>query len=267
MKNRIKCGLLCAFLVFFSSLFSLFWHISIVTAEVKNEAASQLPTNSTPSAAPMAVENFTQGAVPTTDTSPLEIAKKDLNKVLDENNFLVCAKRLSSSKVKLSWPGSNGTFTFRIYSITTKGGKIQKKKLLATTKKNSFVVSKLNKNKQYKYCVEVYAEISGKKIFLIQSLPLALKTGRKQDMNIKKIIVTRSSTVLHKKQTHRIRCRVKLNGNKLCYRQPVLYYDSTNRSVAKVDASGNIIALKKGKAVIFVIAPSGAYDKVFVEVD
>lgn len=196
--------------------------------------------------------------------------KGKLADVKDEGKFVIRAKRLSDSKIKLSWERADKDFIYYVYQTDMKG----KKKLLKKVKGGSYTVTGLSNKKKYKFFVEIYyawkGEIDGQSvtedIYMEQSLPLTIITGGKHFMNIKKIKAKRESVTLRKKQMHSIRCRIWLNKGKTVYGKPKLYYHSTAPSVAKVDGSGCVTAKKKGTAVIFVMAPNGVYDKVSVKV-
>lgn len=196
--------------------------------------------------------------------------KKKLAEVKEEGKILIQAKRISDSKVKLSWKKADNDFVYYVYRKDTKGNA----KLLKKVKSNSYTVTGLNKNKKYQLYVEIYYTWKGEEngqdvtddIFMGKSLPLTIITGGKHFMNVKKLQAKRESVTLYKKQMHSVRCRIWLNGGKLVYGKPKLYYYSTKSSVAKVDGTGCITAKKKGKAVIFVMAPNGVYDTVSVTV-
>lgn len=212
--------------------------------------------------------------------------KRKLACVKDEGKFIIHAKRLSDSKVKLDWKNVDDDFVYYVYNKNADG----QKKLLGKTKKDSYVLRGCNAQKKYKLSVEIYYAWQGESvdekqhssivcagrdgmsrsvtenIYMGKSLPLTFTTGKGHFMNVKKIQTKKESVVLEKKQMHCVRCRIWLNNGKLVYGKPKLYYYSTVPSVAVVDKYGCVTAKKKGSSVIFVMAPNGVYDKVSVEV-
>lgn len=196
--------------------------------------------------------------------------KKKLAEAEDEGEFLIRAKRLGTSKVKLTWKDADDALTYQVYK--KQSGKTEKK--LGSVKSGSYTAAGLKASKKYKFYVKVYytwkgtenGEATEEDILLAKSLPLTVITGGKHFMNTKKLAVKLAGAELYKKQMHSIRTRVWLNGNKTVYGTPKLYYYSTDSSVAKVDGSGLVTAKKKGTAVIFVLAPNGVYDKVKIKV-
>lgn len=197
--------------------------------------------------------------------------KRKLADIKDEGKFLIRAKRLSASKVKLMWENADEDFIYYLYQKNTKG----QKKLLEKVKNDSCIVTGLNRKKKYKFFIEIYyawqGEINGQSVtenfYMGKSLPLTIITGGTHFMNVKSLQAKRESVTLQKKQMHSVRCQIWLNNDKLVYGPPKLYYYSTAPSVAKVDGSGCVTAKKEGTAVIFVMAPNGAYNKVSVTVN
>lgn len=193
-------------------------------------------------------------------------AVRELKGQLDENLYFIKAKRLSSSKVKLSLGKKIPGCVYRIYSKEKKGTKYKAAKRKGTTSKTTYTVTGLSKKKQYKLYAEVLFQNGDKSEVIKKSVPLVIKTGESKEFRINTITAKRNECTLYKKQTHKIRCAVKLNGNRICYRQPAFSYYVKNKSIVKVNAKGIITPLKKGKTVVFVMAPSGVYDKINVTV-
>ncbi|MBR1743833.1 MAG: Ig-like domain-containing protein [Lachnospiraceae bacterium] len=200
--------------------------------------------------------------------------EEQMKKMQDEGCLLLKGKRLSSSRVKLFWENGGQDFLYKIYRRVDSGEGYGDVSCIASTEENSFTVSKLSTKKTYKFYIKVYyqwlerdGEQSVKKsIFLEKSLPLVLTTGSDHFMDIKTVSAKRSRVKLMKGRMHSVRCKVQLNSGERIYKKPKLYYYSTDASVAKADSNGEVTALKKGKAVIFIVAPNGVYDKVYVTV-
>lgn len=205
-------------------------------------------------------------------TDVLQEAKEKMNSIMDEGTFLIRAKKLSNTKVKLSWKKGDDNFSYKIYRRTKKvnGKKYGAEKCIATTTENTYTASGLSKSNQYQFYVTVFFTLQDsteeKQKFLARSLPLTITTGVNHFLNIKQVIAKREKVEIPAGRTHKIRCGVKLQGNKETYKKPKLYYYSTNKTSVKVNAKGVLSAVSKGSAVIFVLAPNGIYDKVYVTV-
>ncbi len=196
--------------------------------------------------------------------------KSEVAEIKDSGKILIGAKRLSASKVKITWKKPGGNFIYYVYQKNEKG----KDKLLKKVKGNSYTVKGLNQKKKYKFFIELYyawkgqqdEKSAGKNIYMGKSLPLTIITGGTHFMNVAKIHAKRGGVTLYKKQMHSVRCRLWIKGGGVIYGRPKLHYYSTDSSVAAVDGSGCITAKGKGTAVVFVMAPNGVYDKVSVTV-
>lgn len=200
----------------------------------------------------------------------LQEKKKKIQSIKDENKILIRGKRTSQSRVRLSWKDAGSGFIYKIYQRVNNG----KKKCIATTGKTLFIVSGLSPEKKYKFFIKVYykwteesnGNTENKIKYMGKSLPLVLTTGSRSFMNIKEIDVKRKKVMLGKKRSHSIRCRIYLDDDKPVYGKPKLSYWPADNSVARVDNNGKVTALKNGSTVVFVLAPNGVYDKVYVTV-
>lgn len=200
----------------------------------------------------------------------LQEKKKKIQSMKDENKILIRGKRISQSKVKLSWKDADNDFVYKVYQRVNNG----KKRCIATTGKNYFTVPDLSPKKKYKFFIMIYYQwteksndrLEDKIKYMGKSLPLVITTGSQNFMNIKEINVKRKKVLLGKNRSHSIRCRIYLNNSKPVYGKPKLSYLPANTSVARVDSKGKVTALKDGSTVIFVLAPNGVYDKVYVTV-
>ncbi|MBR1740587.1 MAG: fibronectin type III domain-containing protein [Lachnospiraceae bacterium] len=275
-KSRLWIGLGClaVVLVLFSAV-----HIGAAGAETAEpdtettESDTETTEPGAETAEPDVADKPENTSAPNSKKTKKEMVaekKKVLAKMKDEGKILIRAKRLSTSKVMLTWKDADAAFSYQIY----KKASGQKEKLLKTVKSGSYTVTGLKATDKYKLYIKVYYKWKGtsggksvsEDIYMGKSLALTVSTGGTHFMNTKKLSVKMEKVTLYKKQMYSIRTRIWLNGNKTVYGRPKLFYYSTASDVAKVDSGGLVTAKKKGTAVIFVLAPNGVYDKVYIQV-
>lgn len=177
--------------------------------------------------------------------------------------LLLC--RVSSAKTShtIRWNPVKSADGYEIYGAKSNG----KYKRLKTVSKKSdkWKHKKLNRGTQYKYYVNAYKKIGGKRVILAKSLPVFGTTKGGKYTNPSKIEVkkTRMSVNPGKK----VRIHIKVTGKKISKAGKKVRYVSSDPSVAKVSKKGSITGKKRGSCIIYCIAQNGLYKKVKVKVN
>ncbi len=159
--------------------------------------------------------------------------------------------------------------------ICNKGGKVYKKKLIKTVRKNKTKVKmkNLKKGRYYKYIVRAYKIINGKIVTIAASCTIhATTTGGKlgvaKAIKIKKVGKKKSTKITLKKgKTAKIKAvEVRQIKSKRIPVYRAISYEVSNSKVAKVTKSGKIKAKKKGTCKIWVYAQNGVYKTITLTV-
>ncbi len=179
--------------------------------------------------------------------------------------FPVQQSSVTNTSVKIKWNKVKGAAYYIVYGNKC-GTKNRYKKIKKVTALN-FTQKGLKKGTYYKYLVSAFDK-NGKHI--ATSLTTHIVTNGGKYCNFKSVSTKakKNAVTLKKKgKTFKLGAKaVKANSKKKANVHRKLKYESSNKKIATVDASGKITAKKKGTCYIWVYAQNGAYAKVKVTV-
>ena len=169
-------------------------------------------------------------------------------KVQNADGYLVYACYCGSSTYELV-KDVKGNSTIS-YNITKLGGK-------ALNTKKGLIVH-----------VDAYKNVNGKKVTIVRGATTHVACSNSKETNAKKVTVAQSDVTLRVGKTSKIKTTVTLydKNKKETDHVAKLRYASNRKSVATVDANGNIKAVAKGTATIYVYTNNGARAKINVTV-
>ena len=169
-------------------------------------------------------------------------------KVQNADGYLVYAAYCGATQYELV-KDIKGSSTIS-YNITKLGGK-------ALDTKKGLIVH-----------VDAYKLVNGKKITIVRGATTHIACSNNKETNAKKVTVAQSNVTLSVGKTSKIKTTVTLydKNKKETNHVAKLRYDSNRKSVATVDANGNIKAVAKGTATIYVYTNNGARAKINVTV-
>lgn len=243
-------------------------------SEPKLPTATPLPTpTATPVATPTATPAATPDAAPsvTPDTVVVTISKKTGPvPILPELIRPVVSKNTSQ---KLTWSKVKGADGYLVYAARcSKGNDYSKLKLVCTITsagKTSYTGKKLRKNDWYKYEVQAYRIVDGKKVVFGCSLQLhaATKGSKKYANPVAVRIAGSKKRTLKVGKISKIKARVILPKKKKCqWHIAKIQYCVSNPKVVSVANNGKIITKKPGQATVYVVTQNGVMAKIKVKV-
>ncbi|MCI9597330.1 MAG: hypothetical protein HFE75_08550 [Firmicutes bacterium] len=213
--------------------------------------------------------NPTSGTNPTKPTTP--VVKR--TSAATGQKLLTLAVKAGSEKNRLTWPKIKGADGYFIYaSKCNEGNKkhsLKKIKTITSGKKTTYIHKGLKKATWYKYRVDAYHIVKGKKEVFEHSLQLhSLTGGSKKYANPAKVKVTKKNVTLKKGRSTRIQANVILPKGKKTqwHTAQQLCYMVSDKTVVSVSEKGIIRAKKKGTATIYVVTQNGVRGKVTVKV-
>jgi len=134
-------------------------------------------------------------------------------------------------------------------------------------KTTSYSHKGLKKAKYYKYYIQAYNIINGKKVVIATSKVIHSVTTSKTYANPTKIVSDTSAVILTVGTSQKVTCKVVLpNSKKMDNHASVLRYEITNKAIATVTQSGKIKAISEGTCYIYAYAQNGVYKKIKVTV-
>ncbi|MGN1206389.1 MAG: Ig-like domain-containing protein [Eubacterium sp.] len=234
-------------------------------------ATSTATPTAAPTATPTVTPMTTETPVPSAPPAPVITPKKvSAPQVMMELIQPIISKTLTQ---KLSWSKVKGADGYFIYaSKCSKGGNIRKLKLVCTISssgKTSYVNKKLQKQTWYKYEIQAYRIINGKKVAFGRSLQLhALTKGGKKYANPTRVrIIGSDKLTLKVGATDKVKAKVVLPKGKKCqWHINKIRYCVSDPNIITVSNKGKITAKSAGKATIYAVAQNGKMAKVSVEV-
>ncbi len=181
------------------------------------------------------------------------------------------AQSQGETQQKISWKQMKKADGY-IVSGGEIGSKMERLKVIKE-KKTSYIKKECKKNQLYQYKVEAYKEKKGKKEVIASSwICYCINEGEESEYtNAKKVKTDKtklSMVVGDEKALANIGKIVKNTNGKAVLTDETgtsLRYYTSKKTIAKIKA-GKVIAKKKGKAVIYLVAPNGKYTKLTVEV-
>ena len=178
-----------------------------------------------------------------------------------------------TTKQILNWKKVKGADGYFIYaSKCSDKNKIRKIKRIGTIssgEKTSYVVKKRKKNTAYKYEVQAYRIVNGKKIAFGRSLQLhALTKGSRVYANpIGVRISVKGKLTLKTGSTRKITAKAVLPKGKKCrWHIAKIRYLVSDSSVISISSKGKITAKSPGNAVVYAVTQNGAMAKLRVRV-
>jgi len=128
----------------------------------------------------------------------------------------------------------------------------------------------LKKGVAYKGYVRAWKRIDGEKTYIAESPFVHAVAGdyNSEWCNAKAVALNRSSLILRVGKSKRLKATVSLvksGGKALQHENPVRYY-SSNPNVARVNSSGVVKAVGKGRCTIYAIAVNGVRASVKITV-
>ncbi len=174
--------------------------------------------------------------------------------------LLLCKVSAAKTSHTIRWNAVGSADGYDIYGAKSNG----KYKRIQTVSKNSvkWTHKKLKKGKSYKYYVQAYQEIGGKRIVIAKSLDVYSTTKGGKYGNASK--VSAKKTRISVKAGKKAKLSAKAAGKKLNKTAKKMRYVSSNPSVAKVSSKGIITGKKRGSCTVYCIARNGVYKKIKV---
>ena len=166
--------------------------------------------------------------------------------------------------VTLKWNKVSGADGYMIYSAKC-GRKLKLKKTVGNNVR-TWKQKKLKAGTYYKYYVEAYKLVNGKKVVIGESSDIHTATNGKRYGYAKKITVKKSTFKLSVGKTATIKATLKNTSKKVKDHTVRIRYISTNNDVATVNAKGKITAKSAGTCYIYCYALNGLTKKVKVTV-
>lgn len=240
--------------------------------ELKPSATpSDKPSVQPPADLPTSTPGNMQTSAPA-DTDPGVPDKDDLvpngddDSILEEGALkseLLIAKVSASNKSQIiRWNSVKSADGYYIYGAKANG----KYKCLRTVSKKVLRWKRtgLKKGTQYRYYVEAYKLIDGKRVSLSKSLPAYSTTkGGKYGNPVK--LRTKQSLV-SVKSGKKIKLNVKAAGKKMNKASKKVRYLSANPSIAKVSKKGIVTGGRRGTCYVYCVAWNGLSKKIKVRV-
>lgn len=125
----------------------------------------------------------------------------------------------------------------------------------------------LLKETYYKYFVQAYQVINGKKVIIANSKIIHSITKSNVYANPLKVISDTTSVLMGVGEYNTVSCSVLLPENKKIEQHvSEIRYETTNEAVAKVDKNGKIKAISKGTCYVYAYAQNGVYKRIKVRV-
>lgn len=240
--------------------------------EVKPSATpSDKPSVQPPADLPTATPGNMQTSAPA-DTDPGMPDKDDLVPDGDDDSILeegalksepLIAKVSASNKSQIiRWNSVKSADGYFIYGAKANG----KYKCLRTVSKKVLRWKRtgLKKGTSYRYYVEAYKLIDGKRVSLTKSLPAYSMTKGGKYGNPVKLQTKRS--LVSVKSGKKMKLKVKAAGKKMNKASKKVRYISANPSIAKVSKKGTVTGGRRGTCYIYCVAWNGLSKKIKVRV-
>ena len=176
--------------------------------------------------------------------------------------LLLCKVTAAKTSQTIRWNAVSSADGYDIYGAKSNG----KYERIQTVSKKSvkWTHKKLKKGKSYKYYVQAYKEIGGKRVVIGKSLDVYSTTKGGKYGNASK--VSAKKTRVSVKSGKKVGLSVKATGKKLNKTAKKIRYVSSNPAVAKVSSKGVITGKKRGSCTVYCIAGNGVYKKVKVTI-
>lgn len=175
------------------------------------------------------------------------------------------SKKQTKDSITFAWNSVPGASGYIIFGNAC--GKANSLERIAKQSGTGYAAKGLKANTYYKYMVAAYKKVGGSEKIIGLS-KVAHVTTKGKNTNVSKIKVNKKKVTLAKKgKTFKLKAtEVKQSKKGKLKRHRKVKYESSDPTVATVDAKGRIKAKKKGKCVIYVYSQNGTYAKVKVTV-
>ena len=177
------------------------------------------------------------------------------------------AAKASKNSISLKWNKVKGADGYEIYA--SKCGAKNKYKLVKTVAKGSatsFTYKKLKKGTAYKIIVRAYKIMDGKKYSVSASKIVHAATAGGKYGNPTALKVKKGALTVKRGKKASIKVTLKKSAKKKFLNHRKLCYESTDKSIATVNASGKVTGRKKGTCYVYVYAENGMYKKIKIKV-
>ena len=198
---------------------------------------------------------------PAKDPSPSE-ERNDTSEEAMETGLILARVSSATTSQTIRWKSVSAADGYYIYGAKSTA----KYKRLKTVSKSArkWKRTGLKKGTQYKYRVEAYKIIKGKRVIISKSLPVYSTTKGGKYGNPVKVRVKKSSVSV--KCQKKVKLKVEVTGNRLNKAGKKIRYISTDPSIAKVSKKGVITGVKTGTCYIYCVARNGSFKRVRVKV-
>ena len=181
------------------------------------------------------------------------------------SKFPAKQKKVTKNAIAITWNKVKGASYYVIYG--NKCGKTNPYKRIAKTTATSYTHKKLKAGTYYKYIISAFDK-NGKHI--ATSISMHIVTAGGKYCNYKGVTTAaKKDTVTFAKagKSFKLSAKAVKESAKLkasAHRN--IRFESTNKSIATVDAKGKIVAKKKGSCYVFAYAQNGTFKKIKVTV-
>ncbi len=176
----------------------------------------------------------------------------------------------AKSSIKLTWKKVAKAKKYVVYGINC--GKKNKLKKLASVRKTSYTVKKINNKKlagdtYYKFIITAVGNTDGYNKVLAKSKLLHAVIRNSNKTNVKKIKASQTKKTIKVKESFTIKTATTLEAPKLKYAKHAgIRFESDKPAIASVDKKGKVKGKKAGKAAIYAYAQNGVFVKIKVTV-
>ena len=188
----------------------------------------------------------------------------DLPKGMDSDFGKLFAKmtKYTKNSITIKWKKVKGADGYDIYGSMCNSHTVKRDYQYVTSVgagKTSYVAKNLRESTYYKYYVEAYKMVNGKKKIITRSALIHGTTLSKKYGVAEKITVDKTKVTLKVGETVKL-TGTEYNDKKTIRQHRPICFESSNEKVAKVKArKGTVTAVKAGTCKIWVYAQNGLY--------
>ena len=181
------------------------------------------------------------------------------------SKFPAKQKKVTKNAIAITWSKVKGASYYVVYG--NKCGKTNPYKRIGKTKATTFTYKKLKAGTYYKFLVSAFDK-NGKHI--ATSISMHIVTAGGKYCNYKSVSTkAKKDAVVFKKSGTAFNLgakAVKENAKLKASAHRNIRYESSNKTIATVNANGKIVAKKKGSCYVFAYAQNGVFKKIKVTV-
>ena len=178
-------------------------------------------------------------------------------------------KSATAGSLTIRWNKVKGATGYTVYGKPCGVSKGYKKiKTFSNGKVTTYTQKNLKKASYYRYIVVAYGNENGDEVILSTSKAVHGITAGGKVANTKAVTVPKRQKKMTVKtgKTKKLRAKRQVPAGKKSTAHRNMSYESSNKKVATVSASGKIKGIKKGKATIYCYAHDGIFTTVKVTV-